>query len=213
MIMCGSKGSAPTPSGASTTTAGTSSGTSAGQFAQGPIPETGAGYKEFLDLSRGLMNTPFNPAMLGQVAPLNAQQDTSLTQLYDLGLDMGNFDPARVQEIESPFIQDVVGASQDWFNNQNAIQSNQLLSQGIRSGNAFGGDREGIAAAELAGQQQLAQAPVIAGLYQAGYTQALDEYNRLKQFGIQGAEEAVKAGTIRQAQTQRELDVAQQNAM
>ena len=69
-----------------------------------------------------------------------------------------------------------------------------------------------MAAAEVGGQQQLAQAPVIAGLYQSGYTQALDEYNKLKAFSVQGAETAMKAGTVEQAQAQRELDVATANA-
>src|SRR5215472_1948749 len=128
-------------------------------------------------------------------------------------MTMGNFDPAQVTSIMSPFTEQVVGATQNWFNNQNAIQANNLLSQAIRSGNAFGGDRAGVAEAQLAGQQQLAQAPVIAGLRQAGYTQALDEYNRLKQFGLAGAQAAWGFGTQEQQQVQRELDVAQQNAM
>ena len=211
--MCGSKGSAPTPSGASTTSATNTSGASAGTFAQGPTPEMAQRYNEFLNESENLSNTPFNPAMLSSVAPLNAQQTGAINQLWNLGMTAGDFDPAKVRSIESPYIQDVVNASQDWFNNQNKIQANDLLSQGIRSGNAFGGDRMGVAAAQMAGQQQLAQAPVIAGLYQSGYTQALDEYNKLGQAGIQGAEEAIKAGTVTQAQEQRERDVATQNAI
>jgi hypothetical protein len=128
-------------------------------------------------------------------------------------MHLGDFDPARVQSMESPFIQDVVGKTQDWFNNQNAIQGNDLLSQAIKSGNAFGGDRAGVAEGVLAGQQQLAQAPVIAGLYQSGYTQALNEYNLLKNMGRQGAQAALGWGGMEQAQSQRELDVSQQNAM
>lgn len=211
--MCGAKGSAPTPSGASTTTAGSSSGTSASSFAQGPAPTTAGRYEGFLNQAQALSGTPFNPGMLGQVAPLNPEQTQSLGQMFDLGMHMGDFDPAAVHALESPYTEDVVGATQNWFNNQNAIQGNELIGQGIRSGNAFGGDRMGVAEAALAGQQQLAQAPVIAGLRQTGYTQALDEYNRLKQFGLTGAEEAMKAGTVGQAQSQRELDVAQQNQM
>jgi len=99
------------------------------------------------------------------------------------------------------------------INNQNAIQGNDLLSSAIRSGNAFGGDRAGVAEGILAGQQQLAQAPVIAGLYQSGYTQALNEYNQLKQMGLQGAGAALGWGSLLQQQQQREYDVAQQNAM
>jgi hypothetical protein len=170
-------------------------------------------YTNFLNQAQGLSQTPFNPAMLGQVAPMNADETAAGQQLFNLGMDMGNFDPTKVKAIESPYTEDVVNATQNWFNNQNAIQGTGLLSQAIRSGNAFGGDRPGIAEAQLAGQQQLAQAPVIAGLRQAGYTQALDEYNRLKQFGLQGAGAALGWGQMQQQQAQKELDVAQQNAM
>src|SRR5215471_11206707 len=202
--MCKSGGgSPPVPSAASTTFNSTVT----------PNPPAGALYTDFLNRANALSNTPFNPAMLGSVAPLNAQQTTAGNQLFTLGMDLGNFDPARVQSLMSPFTENVVQATQNWFNNQNAIQSNDLLSQAIRSGNAFGGDRAGVAEGVLAGQQQLAQAPVIAGLRQAGYTQALDEYNKLKQFGIQGAGAALGWGGLEQAQAQRELDVAQQNAM
>ena len=210
--MCGSKGSAPTPSGASTTTGGTSAGTSTTNFAQGPSGATGQRYEDFLNKVVGLSDTPFDPAMQSTVAPLNPFQNSAINQMFDVGTHLGDFDPTKVAEIQSPFTQNVVDATQDWFNNQNKIQSNTLLSQSIRSGNAFGGDRAGIAAAEVGGQQQLAQAPVIAGLYQSGYTQALDEYNKLKQFSVQGAEEAMKAGTVQQAQAQREADVATANA-
>jgi len=192
-------------------------------------------YSAFLNQAQGLSQTPFNPAMLGSVAPLSAAQQQAgtmlennipgaVSHLMDVGTNLGNFDPAQVRAIESPYTEDVVNATQNWFNNQNAIQGTGLLSQAIRSGNAFGGDRAGIAEAQLAGQQQLAQAPIIAGLRQSGYTQALDEYNRLKAFGLQGAQTALGApimgagalmgwGTIEQQQAQKELDVAQQNAM
>jgi hypothetical protein len=181
-------------------------------FAQGPTPATGARYEDFLSKVDTLADTPFNPAMLSSVAPLNPHQTEAVNYMFDTGMHLGDFDPARVAEIQSPFTQNVVNTTQDWFNNQNKIAANNLLSQGIRSGNAFGGDRAGVAAAEVGGQQQLAQAPVIAGLYQSGYTQALDEYNKLKAFSVQGAETAMKAGTVEQAQAQRELDVATANA-
>src|SRR5580765_8019087 len=210
--MCGSKGSAPTPSAASTTTGGSSAGTSTTNFAQGPSGSTGQRYEDFLNKVTNLSATPFDPSMQSSVAPLNAMQNAGINQMFNVGTHLGDFDPTEVAKIQSPFTQNVVDATQSWFNNANLIQGDQLLGQGIKSGNAFGGDRQGIAEAQLAGQQQLAQAPVIAGLYQSGYTQAVDEYNKLKTFGVQGAEEAMKAGTVQQAQSQRELDVATANA-
>src|SRR5499427_1766515 len=216
--MCSkSGGSPPVPNATST----------AFQSATAPSSFAMPYYQQYIQNASQLAGTPFNPGMLGQVAPLNPNQleagadIQSIMQNYagfvnpvvQAGAQMGTFDPNAVTSIMSPFTQNVTQATQNWFNNQNAIQGNDLLSQGIRSGNAFGGDRSGVAAAQLAGQQQLAQAPVIAGLRQAGYTQALDEYNKLKQFGIQGAGAALGWGGLEQAQAQRELDVAQQNAM
>src|SRR5262245_21007396 len=202
--MCSKGGGSPPVPNASSTSF---------QSTVGPSPFIAPMYSAFLNQAQGLAQTPFNPAMLGQVAPMNANETAAGQQLFDLGMHLGEFDPAKVREIESPYTEDVVNATQNWFNNQNVIQGTGLLSQAIRSGNAFGGDRAGIAEAQLAGQQQLAQAPVIAGLRQAGYTQALDDYNRLKQFGVQGAAAALGWGQMQQAQAQKELDVAQQNAM
>lgn len=217
--MCGNKGGGSPPVPGSQSTA-FQSATAPSAFAK-PL------YEQYLAGAQGLAQTPFNPAMMGTAAPMDPMQTQAGNQLFNLGLEagtfgstLGNFDPAKVQEIMSPFTEEVVGATQDWFNNQNAIQGNQLMSGAIRAGNAFGGDRAGVAAAEMAGQQQLAQAPVIAGLRQAGYTQALDEYNKLKQmglagrqFGLQGAGAALGWGGQLQQQRQRELDIAQQNAM
>src|SRR5215472_10475303 len=215
--MCTKSGSPPVPNQTST----------AYQSATSPSSVAMPYYQNFLANASNLSQTPFNPAMLGSVAPLNPTEfqagqfmtdamglmPGAVTNLMNVGQNLGTFDPTQVRAIESPYTQDVVQATQDWFNNQNAIQGTDLMSQAIRTGNAFGGDRAGIAEAQLAGQQQLAQAPVIAGLRQAGYTQALNEYNQLKQFGLAGAQAAWGFGTQEQQQVQRELDVAQQNAM
>src|SRR6516225_5994071 len=174
-------GSPPVPNASSTAFQSTTS----------PSPVVSPLYTNFLNNATNLATTPFNPGMLGAVAPLNATQQQAgamltgdipgaVTNMMNVGQNLGTFDPTQIQAIQSPYTAAVTQATQNWFNNQNAIQGNDLLSQAIRSGNAFGGDRAGIAAAQLAGQQQLAQAPVIAGLQQAGYQQALQEYNTLK---------------------------------
>lgn len=89
----------------------------------------------------------------------------------------------------SPYINDVVNATQAQFNNANAQQSNSLLGQAIAAGNAFGGDRAGVAQAQLAGQQQLAQAPVIANLYNQGFNQAQQEFNTQQAVNLQAKEQ------------------------
>lgn len=115
------------------------------------------------------------------------------TNLAAQGPQLEKFSQAAIDRYMSPYINDVVNATQGQFTNANAQQGNALLGQGIRAGNAFGGDRAGVAAAQLGNQQQLAQAPVIAGLYDKGYNTALGEFNtqnalatQLGQMAIQG---------------------------
>src|SRR5262249_604943 len=99
-------GSPPVPNATST----------AFQSTTAPSPLVSPLYQNFVNQATGLSQTPFNPAMLGQVAPLNPEQIQAGTQLFNLGLDMGNFDPAKVRAIESPYTEDVVQATQNWFN-------------------------------------------------------------------------------------------------
>src|SRR5580765_8931304 len=95
-------GSPPVPNSASTSFQSTTT----------PAPFATPLYQDFLSRADALSNTPFNPAMLGQVAPMNAQQTQAGNQMFAQGMDMGNFDPAKVQSMESPLIQDVVGKTQ-----------------------------------------------------------------------------------------------------
>lgn len=175
----GGKGSVPTPSGASTVQSGTMSQSSAYL----PSPQAAADYSTFMTRAMDRSNDPVMSAALG----------STLANLSSTGTNFGTFDPSAVHAIESPYTEDVVNATQNWFNNQNDIQGDTLMGNAIKTGNAFGGDRAGIAEAQLGGQQQLAQAPVIAGLRQAGYGQALQEYNTMKQFDLSGKQAAVQA--------------------
>lgn len=79
----------------------------------------------------------------------------------------------EIAHYTNPYTDDVVRATQADFAHGNQVQQQGVISNAIKSGNAFGGDRMGIAQAELAGAQDRAQAPVIAGLRSQGYTQAL----------------------------------------
>ena len=85
------------------------------------------------------------------------------------------FTSGSISQYMSPYINNVVNSTEQQFNNQNAIQANNLTSSAIMGGNAFGGDRAGVAQGVLAGQQQTAEAPVIAGLYNSGYQTAGQE--------------------------------------
>ena len=112
--------------------------------------------------------------------------------------------PDQLSQWENPWTQQVVDATQAQFNNQNKQQQAQVAGNAISQG-AFGGDREGVAQALTAEQQQLTQAPVIAGLESQGYTtalQAAQQQAALKtqaetaagSLGLQGASAASATG-------------------
>lgn len=98
------------------------------------------------------------------------------------------FSPTNLNQFESPYTSDVLQSTEAQFNLQNATQQSQLDAQAAASG-AFGGDRQAVLQAQLAGQQQTAEAPVLAGIEQQGYQTALGEFNTQQQAQL-GAEEA-----------------------
>lgn len=91
--------------------------------------------------------------------------------------DASQFDPSQVNALQSPYTQQVVDATQNQFNEQNKRQQQGIIGNAASAG-AWGGDRSAVAQGIVAGQQQLAQAPIIAGLYDRSYSQALDQYNK-----------------------------------
>ena len=78
----------------------------------------------------------------------------------------------QINQFMSPYLGDVVGSTMAAMNQQNQQQQSQLAGNAIQAG-AFGGDRAGVAAANLAYQQNLANQQTIANLYNTGYGQAL----------------------------------------
>ncbi|HEX3587807.1 MAG TPA: hypothetical protein VH024_17540 [Candidatus Angelobacter sp.] len=96
----------------------------------------------------------------------------------------------------NPYANAVIAPTQALFNQQNATQLNQVRGNAASQG-AFGGDREAVAEAQTAQQQQLAEAPTLAGLQSAGYAQA-----------VQNALAA--AGQQQQAASQLQQTAAQQ---
>ena len=139
---------------------------------------------------------------LSQMAQQNiaaAQAGVSPYQQYatELGLAAarpvmpGALTGREIQQYMSPYMSNVVGQTQALLNQQaNQAQAEQL-GNAIRSG-AFGGDRAGIAAANLQQQQQLAQGKVLSDLLQSGYGQALGTAQQQQQLAL-GAEQANRA--------------------
>ena len=108
------------------------------------------------------------------------QQATQAAQGATQPVQLQQFTPNNVNQYLSPFLNDVVGSAVANINQTNAQQQQQVLGNAIQRG-AFGGDRAGIAQAELARQQGLAGNATIANLLNTGYGQALGEFNQQQQ--------------------------------
>ena len=148
-------------------------------------PQTAQQYSGFVP---GLVapQTPDQIAAVQNIAGLQGytqpyfQQATQAAQGAAQPVQMQQFSPDSVNQYLSPYLNDVVGSAVSNINQTNAQQQQQVLGNAIQRG-AFGGDRAGIAQAELARQQGLAGNATIANLLNTGYGQALGEFNQQQQ--------------------------------
>lgn len=176
-------------------------GTNTTTTSSAPNPTAMAAYQNILGQAQGVAATPYTPYNGELVAPVNQQQQTGIANINAnwnyaqpylqtaAGYAQNAATPlttAQIQQYMSPYTQDVVNATQAQFANQNEQQRQQSIGSAISQG-ALGGNRQGIAEAELANQQQVAQAPVISGLYNQAYTTGLNTALTEQQARAQGA--------------------------
>lgn len=204
-------------------------------------PEAMSAYSNLLDRAGSVASTPYQAYGGEGVAGVNAQQNTGIGGINNyansaqpgIGQAMAQtqassapLSQAAIQQYMSPYTQNVVDATQAQFNDANAQQQQQVTGNAIAQG-ALGGNRTGVAAAETAKAQNLAQNPVIAGLYNSGYGQAVNTAVGQQGIGLQGAAQMgnlgvagqtaglqgagaqIGAGTLQQ-QTQQALDAYNQ---
>lgn len=98
---------------------------------------------------------------------------------------------STIQQYESPYLGQVLSSTDALLNQQNQQAMSGQTGNAVMQG-AFGGDRAGIAAANLQQQQDLAEANVNAGILNTGYNTALGTAQQQQQTQLQssGAEEA-----------------------
>lgn len=107
-----------------------------------------------------------------------------------------NSSPLTGQQIGqylSPYLNEVLGSTSQLLNQNNQQAQAGQLGDAIRSG-AFGGDRTGIAAANLEQQQNLANANIYSGIANQGYQSALNTAQGQQQIGLAGAEQLAGIG-------------------
>ena len=159
-----------------------------------------AGYGGQAAASYGAMGGMIGSAdtALGQAGQSYAQAGAGLGQVGQyLGAANGYFGQAaslaapqdfasNVGTYENPYTSDVINTTMAQAEQADQVQASSLAGNAIGSG-AYGGDRNGIAQAALAGQQDLANNSTIAGLNQANFSQATNEFNAVQGQRQQGA--------------------------
>lgn len=146
-------------------------------------------------------STPYTPYGGQMVAGLSPTQQAGISGVtnaqgaaqpyFDQAADYAKtgastIDPSSVQKYMSPYTQNVIDATRKNFDQDNAIQQNQVVGNAAARG-ALGGDRAGVAAAETARQQRLVQDPIIAGMYSQAYDKALGAAQQDRSAAAQGA--------------------------
>lgn len=191
---------------------GKGTNTTTNETTTAPSAQAGAAYSSVLNQAQGVAATPYQSYSGELVAPFNAEQNAGVAGVNQyanaaqpaissaMTQTAANSQPltsAQIQQYMSPYTQDVVNSTQAQFNNQNQQQQQGVVGNAIAQG-ALGGNRSAVAQSEMANQQQLAQAPVIAGLENQGYQTGLSTAQQQQQVGLQGAAQTANLGVAGQ---------------
>ncbi|CAH1677777.1 phage tail tip lysozyme [Chelatococcus sp.] len=123
--------------------------------------------------------------MIGQGSQYGAQAADYANQLGQTKITPMAFSSQALQQYLDPGQQALVDATMNTLSRQNAQQQNKLAGN-LASKGAWGGDRAGVAQAELAAQQGLLNAQTLAQLNSANYSQALGMFNQQQGVDLQG---------------------------
>ena len=119
---------------------------------------------------------------------LDAARNATSSSQTPLWSNTQQYSPNSIQNYYNPYLSNVVNSTMANINETNAQQQAQLQGNAA-SKNALGGDRAGVASAELARQQGLAAGQTLSQLQNQGFAQAQNEFNTQQQQQL-GANEA-----------------------
>lgn len=179
-------------------------------------PEVKAQYAYLMDRANQVAETPYQAYNGQRVAGLVPAQYEAMGMMRNAAMAGQNpnyWSSQGIQQYMSPYTQSVIDATLANTNQADQLQQQQIMSSAIRQGNAFGGDRMGVAQAELARNQGLARNQTISNLWNQNWNQANENFARQQQYGLQANDAASRlatqylgAGSLSQANQQRELD-------
>lgn len=123
-------------------------------------------------------NVPVTPY---QYAAANNQMGATayspLAQATGANIAANGIQPSSISSFMSPYISNVVDATRNDFNTQNARQLSSVAGQAAKAG-AWGGTQGAVAKNLAMESQRRTQDPIIANLYNQGYGQAADLANK-----------------------------------
>lgn len=147
-------------------------------------------YSDIYSRAKGVAATPYQPYGGQLVAPLSGTQQSGiqnvnnaqgvanpyLAQAAQYGqtgaAPVANIGESDIAKYMNPYQQSVINSTLANIGENNAQQQQQVLGNAAQRG-ALGGDRVGVAQAELARQQALSTNQTLAGLNSQNYSQAL----------------------------------------
>lgn len=109
------------------------------------------------------------------------------------GISSSPLSGSTINSYLSPYLGDVLGSTEALQNQSNQQAISGELGNAISSG-AFGGDRTGIAAANLQQNLDLENSNVISGIANQGYQSALSTAQGQQQIGLAGAQQLANIG-------------------
>jgi hypothetical protein len=158
------------------------------------------------------LNAEEKAGMAGAMGAANEAQPyykdaAAMTQAGSQAANLGSLDPTAYM---SPYLNTVASTTEALQNQSNQQQQAGQLGNAITSG-AFGGDRAGIAAANLEQQQNLGNSATIANLMNQGYNTSLATAQQ--QQGAQlGAEQANLARLMQGGQQEAQIGAGAQTS-
>lgn len=112
---------------------------------------------------------------------------TGLTLAGAGAVNPSDLDSASIMKYLNPYLGSVLGNTSALINQNNQQQQSGQLGNAINQ-HAFGGDRAGLAAAALAGQQELAAGNIYSGILNTGFNTALSTAQQQQQLGLGAAQ-------------------------
>lgn len=131
--------------------------------------------------------------------PMYAQSQNLINQgtgqLNNLTQNMGQWNSQQASQYMNPYISNVVQAQNaNMLNNAN-IQRNQIRGNAAQAG-AFGGGRQFVAEAQMDDNLQRQLNDSTSNLLMQGYNTAYDQFNKDRQFGLEGVKQYGAQGDL-----------------